>query len=70
MKFKDYSNIMGIERNATQDGIKRAYHKLARKYHSDASDAPDVEIPFKEISEAYETLKDPEKRVAYDQLGS
>jgi curved DNA-binding protein len=69
MQFKDYYQIMGIQRDATQDEIKRAYRKLARKYHPDVSKEPDAEEKFKEIGEAYEVLKDPEKRAAYDQLG-
>ncbi len=70
MEFKDYYKIMGVDRNATQDEIKRAYRKLARKYHPDVSKEPDAEARFKEIGEAYEVLKDPEKRAAYDQLGA
>ena len=70
MQYKDYYKIMGLERDATQDDIKRAYRKLARKYHPDVSKEPDAEIRFKEVGEAYEVLKDPEKRAAYDNLGS
>jgi curved DNA-binding protein len=69
VEFRDYYQIMGIDRNATQDEIKRAYRKLARKYHPDISKEPDAEAKFKEMGEAYEVLKDPEKRAAYDQLG-
>ena len=70
MDFKDYYTIMGIERSASQDEIKRAYRKLARKYHPDVSKEADAEARFKEVGEAYEVLKDPEKRAAYDQLGA
>ena len=70
MDFKDYYEIMGVARDATQDDIKRAYRKLARKYHPDVSKEVDAEARFKELGEAYEVLKDPEKRLAYDQLGS
>jgi curved DNA-binding protein len=69
MEFKDYYKTMGVERDATQEEIKRAYRKLARKYHPDVSKEPDAEQRFKEVGEAYEVLKDPEKRAAYDQLG-
>ncbi|MGB5645179.1 MAG: DnaJ C-terminal domain-containing protein [Gammaproteobacteria bacterium] len=69
MEFRDYYEVMGVDRNATQDEIKRAYRKLARKYHPDISKDPDAETKFKEMGEAYEVLKDPEKRAAYDQLG-
>jgi curved DNA-binding protein len=61
---------MGVARDATQDEIKRAYRKLARKYHPDVSDQSDAEERFKELGEANEVLKDPEKRAAYDQLGA
>ena len=61
---------MGVARDATQDQIKRAYRKLARKYHPDVSDESDAEERFKQLGEANEVLKDPEKRAAYDQLGA
>jgi len=70
MEFRDYYEIMGVKRDATQDEIKRAYRKLARKFHPDVSKEPEAEARFKEIGEAYEVLKDPEKRTAYDRLGA
>lgn len=70
MEYKDYYKIMGLTRDASQDEIKRAYRKLARKYHPDVSKEPQAEARFKELGEAYEVLKDPEKRVAYDRLGT
>ena len=69
MEFKDYYKIMGVERGSSQDDIKRAYRRLARKYHPDVSKEPDAEQRFKEVGEAYEVLSDPEKRSAYDTLG-
>ncbi len=70
MKYKDYYAILGVKREATADDIKNAYRRLARKYHPDVSKEKDAEEKFKEMAEAYETLKDAEKRAAYDQLGS
>jgi curved DNA-binding protein len=70
MKFKDYYEVLGIKRNATEDEVKVAYRKLARKYHPDVSKEPDAEDRFKELGEAYAVLKDLEKRAAYDQIGS
>lgn len=70
MEFKDYYQIMGVARDATADDIKRAHRKLARKYHPDVSKEKNAEVRFKELGEAYEVLKDPEKRAAYDQLGA
>jgi curved DNA-binding protein len=69
MEFKDYYKIMGLERDASPDEIKRAYRRLARKYHPDVSKEADAEKHFKEVQEAYTVLKDPEKRRAYDQVG-
>jgi curved DNA-binding protein len=70
MQYKDYYKVMGLSRTATQDEVKRAYRKLARKYHPDVSKEKDAEAKFKELGEAYEVLQDPEKRAAYDRLGS
>src|ERR1043165_6844804 len=69
MKFKDYYATLGGERNASPEDIKRAYRKLARKYHPDVSKESDAETRFKEVSEAYEALSDPERRAAYDEVG-
>lgn len=68
--YKDYYKIMGVARDASQDEIKRVYRRLARKYHPDVSKEAQAEEKFKELQEAYEVLKDPEKRAAYDQLGT
>lgn len=70
MKYKDYYSILGVARDADAEVIKKSYRKLAHKYHPDVSKDPQGEERFKEIAEAYETLKDPEKRAAYDQLGT
>jgi len=68
--YKDYYEIMGVGRDAPADEIKRAYRRLARKYHPDVSKEKNAEERFKEIGEAYEVLRDPEKRAAYDALGA
>ena len=70
MKYKDYYATLGVAKDAAADDIKKAYRKLARKYHPDVSKEANAKEKFQEVSEAYETLKDPEKRAAYDQLGS
>src|SRR5262249_8344176 len=70
MKYKDYYAALGVKRDASADDIKKAYRKLAQKYHPDVSKEAGAEEKFKEVAEAYQTLKDPEKRAAYDQLGS
>jgi curved DNA-binding protein len=70
MEYKDYYRTLGVARDASAEDIKRAYRKLARKYHPDVSKEPNAENRFKDVAEAYEVLKDPEKRAAYDQLGS
>lgn len=69
MEFKDYYKVMGLARDAGADDIRKAYRRLARKYHPDVSKEPGAEARFKELGEAYEVLKDPQKRAAYDQLG-
>ncbi len=70
MKYRDYYKILGVDRDADAGTVKKAYRRLARKYHPDVSDSPDAEARFKEVGEAYEVLKDKEKRAAYDQLGA
>jgi len=70
MKYKDYYKILGLERGASADAVKKAYRRLARKYHPDVSKEKNAEERFKEVGEAYETLKDADKRAAYDGLGA
>jgi curved DNA-binding protein len=69
MEFRDYYQVMDLPRDASEEDIKRAYRRLARKYHPDVSKEADAEERFKELGEAYEVLRDAEKRAAYDALG-
>ncbi|XP_011404761.1 PREDICTED: dnaJ homolog subfamily B member 4-like [Amphimedon queenslandica] len=66
---KDYYNVLGVQRGASEDDIKKAYRKMALKYHPDKNQSPDAESKFKDIAEAYEILSDPEKKKIYDQFG-
>src|ERR1700751_1940968 len=70
LTYKDYYDVLGVPRDADQDAIRRAYRKLARKYHPDLNSDNDAEDGFKELGEAYEVLSDPEKRERYDRLGA
>ncbi|MFO8035858.1 MAG: molecular chaperone DnaJ [Anaerolineales bacterium] len=69
MEKRDYYEVLGISRNASEDDIRNAFRRLARKYHPDVNDSPDAEERFKEINEAYGVLSDEEKRAAYDRFG-
>src|SRR5918912_1695657 len=66
---RDYYEVLGVARNASEDELKRAFRKLARQYHPDVNKAPDAEVRFKEIGKAYEVLSDPQKGRVYDQFG-
>src|SRR5881409_3169256 len=71
VQFKDYYEVLGVPRNASDDAIKKAFRKLAREYHPDvAKNKKGAEEKFKEINEAYEVLGDPAKRKKYDELGA
>lgn len=70
MDYKDYYATLGVKKDASQDDIQKAYRKLARKFHPDVNKEPQAEVKFKEVGEAYEVLKDPDKRKRYDQFGS
>ena len=69
MSKRDYYEVLGVSKNASEDEIKKAYRKLARTYHPDVNKAPDAEEKFKEVKAAYDTLSDSQKRAHYDQFG-
>lgn len=69
MEYKDYYQVLGVAREASPEEVQKAYRKLARKFHPDVSKEPQAEVRFKEIAEAYEVLKDPDKRSKYDRFG-
>ena len=70
VQYKDYYGILGVPRTTTADEIRKAYRKLAKKYHPDVSREKDADARYREINEAYEVLKDPDKRVRYNTLGA
>ena len=69
MQYKDYYQVLGLPKDVTEEALKKAFRKLARKYHPDVSKEADAEARMREVNEAYAVLSDPEKRAAYDQLG-
>lgn len=69
VEYEDYYSVLGVDRDASQDEIQKAYKKKAKKYHPDVNDDPEAEDMFKKVNEAYQVLKDPEKRRRYDQMG-
>src|SRR5436305_2358072 len=70
LEYKDYYATLGVKKDVSQEDIQKAYRKMARKFHPDVNKDPQAEVKFKEIGEAYEVLKDPDKRKKYDQFGS
>ena len=69
MQFKDYYKVLGVERTASEADVKKAFRKLARKHHPDVNKAADAASRMQELNEAYDVLRDAEKRAAYDQVG-
>src|SRR5574337_1382638 len=69
VEFKDYYQVLGVDRGASDDEVKKAYRKLARKHHPDLNPSKDAQSRMQEINEAYEVLHDPERRAAYDRVG-
>ena len=69
MSKRDYYEVLGVDRNASEEELRKAYRTLARKYHPDVNKADDAEAKFKEVKEAYEVLNDPQQKVRYDRFG-